>query len=422
MKKLLFVTLFSLSLLGCSSQKLCATDEILCSGACVSKESDAANCGACGKSCASQQACLAGSCVACGSSGLCQAEVYTACFNSDDVRAFDTSLVQVGPSVPTSGEGPISFSFISGTLYVADSVGGVVDRIAGGGATPVASVTGGSGFNDLEALGSYGGLLYVSNAAVGTFVAIDPVQEKVVGEVPLTATGNPVANPLGFDFANQKAYVAVTPQFGAAPYTPNAVAVVDLSKAPPWTTLPSVKLIDLTSYAAAGAVPGASDVIASTDGTRVFVSLNDLYDSTLTNPVANAHGKLVVIDTATDEVVGSAVDLGTACLDPSGMTLSGSTLFIGCGYVDFSSNTPVGGAILPVDVSGSVPVPGTAIPMDHAIGSLAICDGAGYAGATDSGALVSFNPSTSSTETTNASACPPASSGFSAVFDVACAR
>jgi len=415
------IPMLLLALSACSSQTLCPSDEVLCGGSCVSVQSDTRNCGACGKVCSTGEGCFAGACQSCASSGACQAEVVAACFDTNEVREFNASLEELGAPIDTSGSGPIGFAYYGGSLFVADSIGGSVDRLAKGEAASIASITGSGGFSDLEQVGVYGNFLYISNAAAGTLVAVDPVKGGVAGEVSLAA-GGPQNNPLGFDFANEKAYVAVTPTYGAVPYTPSAVAVVDLSISPPWATAPSVKLIDLSSYAAAGAVPGPANVLASSNGARVFVTLNDLYASDLTTPVAGAHGLLVVIDTATDAVVGGAVDLGASCLDASGMALLGNTLYVGCGYVDFSTGEAVGGAILPVDVSGSVPVPGAAISVAHVIGSLAFCGGQGYAGGLDAGALVQFNPSTSSVVSTNPTACPASSTGYAAVFNVACAQ
>ncbi len=407
---------------GCSSEKTCASDQKLCGDRCVSLQSDAHACGACGHACGAGQGCSLGACVDCGPNGEgCKADVLAACFNAKQVRAFDAALAGVGSPVTTSASGPGSFATLQGATYVADVTGGAVDEVTAPTATAIASVPGGS-YNDLEHLGAYGGLLYVTNAAVGSFVAIDPAAKKVVDEVSLSV-GSDTPNPLGFDFANGKAYVALAAGAGTSP---NGLAVVDLSLPPPWTTKPAVKRIDLSSFAHAGANPGASRVLASGDGKRVFVTLNDLFDAAF-QPVAGATGRLVVVDTSTDAVVGgTAVDLGTSCLNPSGMALSGTTLWIGCGYTAYNANftvTGVGGALLPVDVSGATPVPGAAIPVaSHAVGSVTICGTRGYAGTTDSGALVSFDPSARAVTAVSASACPADPvSGYNAVFDLACA-
>jgi len=61
------------------------------------------------------------------------------------------------------------------------------------------------------------------------------------------------------------------------------------------------------------------------------------------------------------------------------------------------------------------------MPNGHSIGSVRICGGRGYAGASDSGTLVTFDPSSGAVSTVNEQACPASASGFSAVFDVECA-
>jgi hypothetical protein len=423
MKKLLPALAAALVATACSPQKICSADERLCSDSCVSLQSDPRNCGACGNACGAGQGCSLGVCVDCGANGEgCKADVLAACFNANQVRAFDTSLAAVGAPVTTAA-GPASLAALGGAVYVADNTGGAVEQVTSPTATAVASVTGGS-FNDLEHLGAYNGLLYVTNWAVGSFVAIDPAGKKVVDEMSLSVGGD-APNPLGFDFANAKAYVALAAGAGASP---NGLAVVDLSIVPPWgKTKPAVKRIDLSSFAFQGVNPGTVRVLASADGTRVFVTMNDLFDATF-QPVPGATGRLVVVDTSTDAVVGgTAVDLGASCLDPSGMALSGTTLWITCGYTaynaTFTAVTGVGGALLPVDVSGVTPVPGTAIPVaDHALSSVTICGTRGYAGAADSGTLVSFDPSAHTVTAVSKTACPADPvSGFSAILDVACA-
>jgi hypothetical protein len=42
---------------------VCTTGQTNCSGACVNLQTSAANCGACGRACASGLACVAGLCV-----------------------------------------------------------------------------------------------------------------------------------------------------------------------------------------------------------------------------------------------------------------------------------------------------------------------------------------------------------------------
>jgi hypothetical protein len=426
---LALLTTLALAAAGCNSDKICPSDQRLCGGACVSLQSDPQNCGACGRACGAGQACSSGACVGCGPNGeYCKADVLAACFNANQVPAFSVvtdgngvaSLVPVGTPVNTKA-GPISLAALGGAIYVADSIESLVEQVTPQTATAVASVAGGS-YNDLEHLGVYGGLLWVSNAAVGSLVAVDPVASKVLDEVSL---GDDTPDPLGFDFANHKAYVALSPSLGMS--SPNGLAVVDLSVAPPWgAAKPAVKRIDLSGFAHRGASAGVSRVLSAPDEKRVFVTLNDLWDTTTWpyQPVPGANGKLVVVDTATDEVVG--IDLGAGCLNPGGMALAGSTLWIGCGYPLFNASytsvtAVVGGALLPVDVAGATPVPGdpVQVPNGHTIGSVRICGSRGYAGASDSGTLVAFDPSSGAISTVNEGAC--AATGVTAVYDVECA-
>ena len=422
-RRTLALGLAALALLaaGCSSEKTCASDQVLCSNACVSLPSDAANCGACGNTCGAAQGCFEGACVDCGESGAgCRAAVVAACFNTNELRAFDAGLVAVGAPLATAA-GPGSFARLGGTLYVGTVLGGTIARVTPPTATDVVSIPGGGGFNDLEYLGARGSLLYASNAATGTLVAADPARAAVVGEVPLSVNGV-VPSVLGIGFARDKAFVALTPAFGQT--TPAGVAVVDLSAAPPWTAPPAVTFLDVAGFASAGTQPGAARVLPSADGARVFVTLNNLFDASFT-PAAGANGRLVVVDAATGQVTGTPLDLGPACRNPSGMALSGATLWIGCGYTEFDFSTgagvAVGGGLLPVDVSGAQPVAGPVVPTPQAVGSIAICGGQGYAGASGSGALMKFDPAASGLVATNPAACPASSTGFSSIFDVACA-
>jgi hypothetical protein len=45
-----------------SSACVCATGYNACSGTCVNEQTSAANCGACGKACATGHVCVAGAC------------------------------------------------------------------------------------------------------------------------------------------------------------------------------------------------------------------------------------------------------------------------------------------------------------------------------------------------------------------------
>ena len=96
-----------LALADCSSKELtCATDQHVCSSACVSLQSDAKNCGACGNVCAAGQGCAAGACVECTTNpAACTAAVVAACFNLAQVRPLAADLSALDrPSRPTPGQ------------------------------------------------------------------------------------------------------------------------------------------------------------------------------------------------------------------------------------------------------------------------------------------------------------------------------
>ncbi len=432
------------ALLACDKQKVCAADEQLCRDSCVALAADPSNCGACGNVCAAGEACHQGACTDCASAcgagqrcvaGMCVADVYAACFNENRVRGVSSDLQPVG--VPLQMTTPIAFAALGGELYVADGTANTISVVS---FDPTPAVTAAISlvgtvpqFPDLEYLAANAGLLWVSNAAAGTLVAVDPAH-GVLDEVPLAAAPGEFTNPQGIDFVGTKAYLALQ---GA-----NAIAVLDLSSVsacqppsssasacaadgscPAGTTCvnglcqrtPCGKVstrIDLSPLAAPGANAAPARVLAV--GSRVYVTLNDLFDAAF-HPVPGAHGRLAVLDVASDSIVGGAIDLGPECLDASGLALSGSTLWVSCGYYDFVSVS--GGAFVPVDLSGAVPVPGTPVTLQNAAASIAFCGGRGYAGSLDSGTLLSLDPATGTVDSVGL--CQPVSANFIAA--VACA-
>ncbi len=438
---------------GCTQEKTCPTDQHLCGDACVALDVDPRNCGACGNVCASGEACHQGACTTCAAAcgagqrceaGLCVADVYAACYDTDEVRAATSDLAAAGVPLATD-TGPISIARLGDQLYVANSRSNTISAIsfspapsATHGPAAIQLIAGAVQFADLEYVTSHDGLLWVSNAAAGTLVAVDPLR-GVIDEVPLAATAGEFVNPLGVDFVGSKAYVALG--------GPNAVAVVDVSSVstcqPPSATAPAcpaagcgpgatcvnglcqrsscgkvLTRIDLSGFAPAGASAGPSRVLA--EGSIVYVTLNDL--GPLYAPVPGANGRVVVIDAGRDAALGPPVDLGPSCIDAYGLALAGSRLWVTCGFSDYQTHAVTGGALVPIDVGSTPPVAGAAIPLTHAATEIVFCGSFGYAGASDEGTLLRLDPATGAVQTSQRLLCPPRTSGGSSYIPaVACA-
>jgi hypothetical protein len=408
--------LLALALLaaGCTQEPTCAADQSVCGGACVSLQDDAAHCGACGHACGAGQGCRAGACFDCASSnGACDAQLLAACSNLNQLRPLSADLAPVGSPL-TTDSAPIAFARLGDALYVANSLSSSISAIT---PVPLQATSGAASIKipvgtlrpDLEYLAAHGGLLWGSNAAAGTLVGVDPAA-GVVREIPLAATPGEYVNPQGIAFVGDKAYVALA--------GPGALAVVDVS-----APQPVVARIPLQQLAT-GAAQAAPARVAAV-GTRVYVTLNDYFDPSYA-PVAGANGLLAVVDASTDRLVGPAVDLGAACLNASGLALQGTTLWVACGAIqfspDFSSVVGVSGAALvPVELGGAAPAVGVPITSaEHALMSVAFCGGRGYAGASESGTVLSFDPKTRAVA--SALACPADPGRSSYVPDLACAR
>jgi hypothetical protein len=416
MKRTLLPVATLLTLAACTSSKelTCASDQKVCSNACVSLQSDAKNCGSCGNVCGAGQGCSAGACVDCATHpAACATAVVAACFNLGQVRPLGADLSPAGPPI-TTDSGPSSFATLAGKLYVANDLASSISAVT---IVPPAATTGsaalqvpsqGVAFPDVGHVTAHGSLLWVSNSGTGTLVALDPSKppaNAVVREIPLTTTGEYV-NPHAVDFVGDVAYVALA---GVG-----AVAVVDTAAA----TLPQPPpRIDVSGYATGTATASPDHVLAT--GGKVYVTLNDIIDASY-KQVAGANGKLVVIDPTTNTVIGgAALDLGPDCLDAGPMALSGTTLWIGCGYYDFTSVHAAG--LMPVSIAGATPVAGQVAKTTSGIGALAVCDGRGYAGAIESGTILAFDTVTGAVSAT-ADACPPSAPGKGTyVADVACA-
>jgi stigma-specific protein Stig1 len=404
MKRTILPLAALLAFAACSSSKelTCASDQKVCSNACTSVLTDASNCGACGHICGTGQGCSAGACVDCAANpAACTAAVAVACFNTDEVRFAAQDLTQVGPALAV-GSGPEGLAEVNGTFYVTNDLASSITPftlapLQAANAIPVPATSA-----DLSHVAAYNGLLFASSSAMQTVVVVDPVAGKVVDEVSLAQTAGESVNPQAIAFVGTKGYVALA--------AAGAVAVLDVSTA----TAPKViRRIDVSKYATGTAQAYPSAVLAASG--KVYVALNDAFDAAFA-PVAGAYGKLVVIDPATDTVVGdTALDLGPDCLDASALALSGTTLWVGCGTFDVR-----GPGLAPVSIAATTPSAGAVVKTAHAIDALAVCGGRGYAGSTDDGTVLTFDPTTGAV-TGSAVICPQGKNG-AFVPGLACTR
>ncbi|MFL5264252.1 MAG: hypothetical protein ACJ79L_17765, partial [Anaeromyxobacteraceae bacterium] len=263
---------------------------------------------------------------------------------------------------------------------------------------------------DLSTLTEHGGLLWASSSQSQTLVVIDPALGQVVKEVALGTPGENL-NPKNIAFSGAKAYMALN--------NASAVTVLDVS-APRAPVV--LKRIDLARFGTTSAGPAPQTAVAGparvleANG-RIYVALTNIQDTSFAQ-VPGANGKLVVIDPSTDTIVGdTALDLGPTCLNAGALVVSGSTLWVGCGFFDFVAVQ--GAGLLPVSIAGATPQPGTVVPTTSAIDALALCGGKGYAGATESGKVLEFDATTGAVATSN-DICPV--KGFAFVADLACVR
>jgi DNA-binding beta-propeller fold protein YncE len=399
--------LLAASLLACQSEVVCASGEIVLDGRCVSLQSDPRNCGAIGRACGAGESCSAGLCC---QGSQCPPAVYAACFNGNSVQGATAGAVPVGAPLPMDASGPIALAWQGTSLWVANSISNTLNRmkvspagLSADGAFPTVNIPVSGPFSDLEYLAEWNGLLYVSNAAVGSLVVVNPTAgSPIVAEIPL----GDFSYPQGMAFRGNKAYVALNGT--------GQVAVVDL-------TTRTVKFIEL---GALGTVPGgALPSRLAVSGDRVYVTLWNL-DAFYT-PAGN--GRLAVIDTTTDALVPAVnpVDLGASCLNPAGIAVEAGTAWVTCGFFPYTATSAAditGAAFVPVNVSGATPLVGSAVPVSLAApGAITFCNGVGFAADRFSGNVLRFDPVARSV-TGRGLVCPPSGAGSSFVAAVACGR
>lgn len=404
----------------------CAAGQTACGDACVDLQTHRESCGACGRVCGSSERCSAGRCVA---------DLYLACYNTDEVREATAALVAAGSPLAVA-PGPIGLAWSGDLLAVASASYLGAETVAllhfdPPAVRPVKILETPVASPDLQAIAEHAGFLYVSHASRGTLLVLTP-GGTVLDEVALAPSEIPNPNPQGIAFAGDRAYVALAGR--------DEVLVLDVSGVPscaagtraaPCTG--EVARIDVHPLASPGASALPSRVTVA--GGHAFVALWNLDASW--NPPAGSTGRLAVLrtDVATLDAAfagstGGLLDLGPGCLNPADVAVKDGTLYVTCGAFDYSGGWAVppviqGGGIVPVDVSGATArvLPRVAAAADQAPGKLAFCGATGYVADRNSGTVWVFDPTSGSTTLgAGVELCPRSSGGYAYVADIACGR
>jgi hypothetical protein len=408
---------------GCALN--CSAGQTACGDSCVDLLSQRANCGACGRACGSGERCTAGRCVA---------DLYLACFNSDEVREATAALAPAGLPIDVA-PGPIGLAWAGDLLAVASGKTGGAETLTllafdPPGLRQSKILTTSAAQPDVEYLAEHEGILYVSHNSSGTLLLVTP-SGHVVDEVSLApggSTTNPNPQGIAFDGA-ARAYLALQAS--------GEVLVLDVSRVsscaagtqtPPCTS--EVARIDLAPLASPSATPMPARI--AVDSGHAYVALWNL--DAYWNPPLGSTGRVAAIrtDTATldADFAGTAnglIDLGPGCLNAADVAVHGGKLYVTCGAFDYSNYPTVtihGAGIVPVDLSGTVAqvLPPVSAAPDQAPGKLAFCGTTGYVGDRNSGRVTVFDP-TSGATTLDAGVelCPP-SNGYAYIADIACGR
>jgi hypothetical protein len=419
---------------GCATS--CAAGQTACGHACVDLAADPFHCGACGRFCGSNEKCI---------DQQCMADLYLACGDTNQLAEARADLAAAG-TTHTVGARPLSLDWLGGRLYTANSIGASLSELRFDlpapepvGVSRTFAVDSTTAFPDLEFVAAGGGLLYVSNAALANLDVVDPASGAVIAVTHLDPAGaDAFTGPAGIAVANGKAYVALN---GA-----DAIAVVDVSQCQP--SPPACAAADCSAHPGTACVNGLCvptgcaqfvkriplpPSLASTPsgptpyrllqvGARLYVTLQNL---DRTNNFAPAgEGRLAAVDLATDTLVQGVsgplvVSLPAPCQNPGELVAVGDTLYIACGYFDFfGTKATVGKAIVTVSLATGSPVPQAAIPVQDVLSPIASCGGVIYAGATDTGTVVRYDPTTSQID--RAPLCPSDANGNSFVADLTC--
>ena len=407
----------------------CAAGQTACRRACVDLQSHRQNCGACGRSCGSNERCSAGRCIA---------DLYLACFNTDEVREATGTLAAAGVPIAVA-RGPVGLAWAGDRLAVASASPGGGETL-----TLLAFDTPGlrqskilqtsAAEPDIEYLAEHEGVLYVSHKSSSSLLLVTPAG-RVVDQIPLAPAGSLNPNPQGIAFdSTDRAYLALEES--------GEVLVLDVSQVsscasgalkPPCTA--EVSRIPLAPLASPGASPMPTRVVV--EGGRAFVSLWNLDKAAGWVPPPGSTGRVAAIrtDSATLDAdfagtTNGLIDLGPDCLNAADVAVHGGKLYVTCGAFDYSTFPPIRGAgIVPVDVSGSVaqvlPVIPTFPDQDrpYAPGKLAFCGSTGYVGDRNTGRVLVFDPTSGATTlSAGVDLCPPSSGGYAFIADIACGR
>ena len=424
-----------------SCASACAgTGQAVCGHACVNLQTHRWNCGACGRSCGSKECCVAGRCIA---------DLYLACFNTDEVREATGELDAAGIPLPTA-LGPGGLAWTGDLLAVVSAESGGVETLAMVHFDPPgvrrvdvlqipSKVT-----PDIEYLAEHEGILYLSHNSLGTLLIVGAdgtvVDEVALPTVPVdypsAAPQNPNPQGIAFDDLGH-AYVALQALNEVDVFDVSQVLPCALGAHPrPCTTAgPRIDLQPLASPTTdknhpVGAMPSRIAVACS----HAFVALWNLFDDGSFGVPPGSTGRLAAIrtddatlDAAFAGTTNGLIDLGPGCLNPAGVAALGSTLYVTCGA--FAYPAILGAGIVPVDISGPVaqplpviaPFPDPAVP--YAPGKLAFCGSKGYVGDRNSGRVLVFDPASGSTTlAAGVALCPVGSGGYSYVADIACGR
>lgn len=395
------------------AEECAGPDQTDCERACVSLQSDPWNCGACGRTCGTGERCEA---------GACQADLYVACYFSNELRGATRDLQPSGVPLPVAA-GPIGLTWLDGQLFVASAYYQGAETLARVDRDPpqprTVSVWTSPATPDIQFLAAHGGYLYLSHTSLGTLLVLSPGGD-VIEEHSFVGEGEPNPNPLGLAFEGERAYVALNAR--------DEVAVLDVSQvgacATPGACIRELARVDVQPAASAGA--NARPARIAVVGDRAYVALWNLDEAW--NPPAGSSGRLAVIDRSTntlDATVGTdgVLDLGTSCLNPADVAPSDGTLWVSCGAFDRSTEptTILGGAVVPVDLSKGVPEAGPALPAPEgaAPGDFAFCSDRRYVADHNSGRVFELDPATGAVRPVELELCPR-SGGNAYVADIAC--